>query len=117
MRYMYLVRSASTAPPSERLMEEMGKLAARETAAGTVVDMGGLLPMSMGAAIVSLKNGKLDITDGPFAEAKEVVGGWAIFDYPTRERAIQGAVDFMELHRLYADGWNGECEMRPIADD
>ncbi len=42
MRYMYLVRSASTAPPPQRLMEEMDKLAERETAAGTVVDMGGL---------------------------------------------------------------------------
>jgi hypothetical protein len=114
MRYMFLVKSAYAGPPSERLMEEMGKLAAREYAAGTVVDMGGLTPYETGASI-RLKGGKLNVVDGPYAEAKEVIGGYAIFDYPTRERALESAVEFMELHAKYGDGWEGECEMRPIA--
>ena len=116
MRFMYLVRSANTNPPPARLMEEMGKLAAREHAAGTVVDMGGLMPLEMGARI-RLTGGKLHVTDGPFAEAKEVIGGWAIFDYPTRERALESAKEFMQLHADYGEGWEGECEMRVVAPD
>ena len=111
MRFMYLVKSASSGPPPQRLLDEMDKLAERETKAGTVVDMGGLLPLEMGAR-VRVSGGKVDVIDGPFAEAKEVVGGWAIFDYETREQAIASAVEFMTLHKDYGDGWEGECEMR-----
>jgi hypothetical protein len=113
MRYMYVVKSASTVPPPQKLMEEMGKLVERETKAGTVVDMGGLTPLAMGAR-VRVAGGKLDVIDGPFAEAKEVIGGYAIFEYKTRERALASAVEFMELHQKYGEGWEGECEMRQI---
>jgi hypothetical protein len=113
MRYMYIVKSASTVPPSQKLLEEMGKLAEREQKAGTVVDMGGLTPLATGAR-VRLGGGKLEVIDGPFAEAKEVIGGYAIFEYKTRERAIASAVEFMELHHKYGEGWEGECEMRQI---
>jgi hypothetical protein len=98
MRFMYLVRSATAGPPSPRLLEEMHKLAERETKAGTVVDMGGLMPISVGAS-VRVAGGKLDVTDGPFSESKEVVGGYAIFDFKTREDAIASAVEFMTLHQ------------------
>lgn len=114
MKYMYLVKSSYVGPPSPRLMEEIDKLAEREMKAGTVVDMGGLLPLDMGARI-RVEGGKVNVTDGPFAEAKEVVGGWAIFDFPTREAALASAVEFMTLHQQYGDGWEGECEMRVVA--
>jgi hypothetical protein len=112
---MYLVTScASDGPPPQRLMEEMGKLAEREMKAGTVVDMGGLMPLAMGAR-VRLAGGKVDVIDGPFVEAKEVVGGYAIFEYESRERAIASAVEFMNLHKEYGEGWEGVCEMRQLA--
>jgi hypothetical protein len=62
-----------------------------------------------------LKGGKTIITDGPFTETKEVIGGFAIMQFPTREAAIESLKEFMELHRLYAEGWEGVCEMREIA--
>ena len=114
MRYLYLVRSASAGAPPQRLLEEMDKLAEREMKAGTVVDMGGLLPLAMGAR-VRVAGGKVDVTDGPFAESKEVVGGYAIFDYETKEQALASAVEFMNLHNEFGEGWEGECEMRQIA--
>src|ERR1700704_3953664 len=114
MRFMYLVRSGSSGAPPQRLMEELGKLAEREMKAGTVVDMGGLMPLAMGAR-VRLAGGKIDVIDGPFAEAKEVVGGYAIFDYKSREEALASAVEFMNVHKEYGEGWEGECEMRQVA--
>lgn len=114
MRFMYLVRSATAGPPPQRLLEEMEKLAQRETKAGTVVDMGGFMPIALGAS-VRVAGGKLDVIDGPFAESKEVVGGYAIFDFKTREEAIASAVEFMNLHKAYGEGWEGVCEMRQIA--
>jgi hypothetical protein len=114
---MYLViPAAETAgPPPQRLMDEMAKLIEKRTADGSMIDTGGLLPTAMGAARVTLKQGKLSVTDGPFAESKEVIGGYAIFEFATREQALQSALEFMELHRLYAEGWEGVCEMRPMA--
>jgi hypothetical protein len=114
MRFVYLVKSASSGPPPQRLMEELDKLAAREMKAGTVVDMGGLLPLAIGAR-VRLAGGKIEVTDGPFAESKEVVGGYAIFEYKSREEALASAVEFMDVHLKYGEGWEGECEMRQVA--
>ncbi len=115
MRYMFLVMSPERAgPPPQRLMEEVGKLAQREMAAGALVDQGGLMPLAMGAR-VRVSDGKLTVMDGPFAETKEVIGGYAIFELPNREEALERAKAFMELHRLYGDGWEGVCEMRQMA--
>ncbi len=116
MRYMYLVISPTemNGPPPPRLMEEMAKLSAKRMADGSMIDSGGLLPAAMGAARVTLKRGKLSVTDGPFAESKEVVGGYAIFEFATREAALASAMEFMELHRLYAGDWEGTCEIRPM---
>ena len=54
------------------------------------------------------------MTDGPFTEAKEVVGGYAQFELKSKEEAIKGAVRFMELHRKHWPGWEGEAEVRQI---
>jgi len=118
MRYMYLVipaeESADAAPP-QAMMEAMSKLIAERAADGSLIDTGGLLPTGLGAARVTLKQGKLSVTDGPFAESKEVIGGYAIFEFATREEALASALEFMELHRLHMPGWDGVCEMRPMA--
>ena len=115
MRYMYLVLSTAeqaAEPPPQRLMEEIGKLTAQQT---SMLNGGGLTPISR-AVRVRVKGAKLTVTDGPFAEAKEVIGGYAIFEFATREEAIQSAIDFMELHRRYGEGWEGVCEMREMED-
>ncbi|MBL8543235.1 MAG: hypothetical protein JNJ63_05455 [Hyphomonadaceae bacterium] len=115
MRYMYLVSSAeNSGPPPLKLMEELGKLAEQEMAAGRMVAQGGLLPTAAGARI-ELRRGRVKVIDGPFTETKEVIGGFAIFEFATREEAIASGVNFMQMHAKYAEGWEGVCEMRPMA--
>lgn len=115
MRYMYLVSAVEDGkPPPARLMEEMDKLAKVELAAGRMIAQGGLLPTAMGSARIELRRGKVKVIDGPFAETKEVLGGYAICEFATREEAIASAINFMELHAKYAEGWEGVCEMRPM---
>jgi hypothetical protein len=112
MRYMYLI-SAVPAPPPPRLMEEIAKLGQKRVADGTMVMNGGLMPPSMGAR-VRVSRGRLKVLDGPFTEAKEVIGGFAVFEFASKEEALAAAVEFMELHRKHWPDWEGECEMRPI---
>lgn len=117
MRYMYLVVLSPDAydkPPPQKLLDEMTKLSERRTADGSMISSGGLFPPAMGAARVTLKRGQISVTDGPFAESKEIIGGFAIFEFATREEALASAVEFMDLHRLYGEGWEGVCEMRAM---
>jgi hypothetical protein len=79
-------------------MEAMGKFVQKSMKDGTLVDTGGLLPSKEGARI-RLANGKLTVTDGPFTESKEVIGGWAILKADSKAEAIRIATEFMELHR------------------
>jgi hypothetical protein len=82
---------------------------------GTLVDTGGLLPSKEGVR-VRLSNGELTVTDGPFSESKEVIGGWAILNVASKAEAIRVTTEFMELHRKYWPGFEGESEVRPMFD-
>jgi hypothetical protein len=114
MRYMFIVTSAQPAVPTPALLEAMGKLTQRETKAGRMVDNGGLMPLAMGAR-VSICDGKLRVLDGPFAEAKEVIGGYAILELRNKDEAVASAVEFMTLHKDLMPGWEGTCEVRAFA--
>jgi hypothetical protein len=114
MRFMYLVTSAFPAAPTPQLMEAMHKLADREIKAGRMVDSGGLTPIASGAR-VSVTDGGVKVLDGPFIEAKEVVGGYAIFELPSKEEAVAMAVEFMQLHQDCMPAWQGTCEVRSFA--
>jgi hypothetical protein len=114
MRFMYFVRPARSTPPTPELMEAMHKLADREIKAGRMLDSGGLMPLAKGAQ-VRIADGKLSVVDGPFVEAKEVVGGYAIFELPGKEEAVAAAVEFMRLHKDFMPGWEGTCEVRTFA--
>jgi hypothetical protein len=114
MKFMTLVKSAENAgPPPQALMDAIGRLGMEAGQSGVMVQMGGLLPSAMGAR-VRVAKGKLTITDGPFTEAKEVVGGYAVYDVGSREDAIEWTRRFMELHREHWPGWEGETELRQI---
>jgi hypothetical protein len=113
MRFLSLVRVAESGQaPSERLMAEMGKLMEEMTAKGILVETAGLRPTSEG---VRLRNdhGKYSHTDGPFTEAREVIGGYAILEAPSMAEAIEATRRFLEVH---GDEWNVECEVRPFAE-
>ena len=114
MRFMSFVTSAHSGPPTPELIEQMNKLANREIKAGRMIDMGGLMPVEMGAQ-VRIADGKLSVIDGPFVEAKEVIGGYAIMEFRNKEEAVASAVEFMQLHKDFMPGWEGTCELRAFA--
>jgi hypothetical protein len=118
MRYLTFIRHSESyrqSGPPAALMEAMGKFVEKSMKDGTLVDTGGLLPSKEGAR-VRLANGKITVTDGPFTESKEVIGGWAILELKSKEDAIRVATEFMELHRKHWPGFEGESEVRPMFD-
>jgi hypothetical protein len=118
MRFMNMVRSAEKSPlgpPPKALMDAIAKLGEEATKAGVFVETGGLLPSAKGARL-RLTGGNLTVTDGPFSEAKEVIGGYAVFDVKSKADAIEWATRFMNLHKQHWPGWEGECEVREFAE-
>lgn len=117
MRFMMLIKGGENAgPPSSELMEAVGKHAMEIAAAGILLDMGGLLP-SWNSARIRLSGGKLNVTDGPFTEAKEVVGGYAILRAGCMEEAKELGLRFMEIHQsILGEAHEIELEIRPMFD-
>ena len=114
MRFMMIVKSAEgSGLPPKPLMDAIAKLSDEAAKAGTMVGGGGLGPTALGAR-VRLSRGEISVIDGPFTEAKEVVGGYAQFDLTSKEEAIKSAVKFMELHKQLWPGWEGETEVRQM---
>ncbi len=114
MRFMTIVKSTETsAPPPQALMDAIAKLGAEAASKGVMVEMGGLLPTAMGAR-VRLAGGRLTVTDGPFTEAKEVVGGYAVYAVKSKAEALEWTKRFMALHQEHWKGWEGEVELRQL---
>lgn len=99
--------------PPEGLMKAMDEYVARKLKDGTVVSTGGLAPSSA-AVRVRIEGGRIKVIDGPFAESKEVIGGYAVIAAKTREEAIRDTTEFMQLHVDHWPGWEGECELREL---
>jgi hypothetical protein len=119
MKFMMLVTGdkdyEAGKPPSPELMAAIDALAQKDVKAGRLVDSGGLLPTSHGAR-VRASGGKVTVKDGPFTEAKEVVGGYAIMEFASKEEALAAAREFMEVHaRVLGPSYEGTCEVRPLA--
>ncbi len=116
MRFMMIVKHAENqGPPPQQLMDAITKLVEEEARAGTMLGNGGLGPTGQGAR-VRLSGGKVTVTDGPFTETNEVIGGFAQFELKSKEAAVKSAVRFMELHRKHWPGWEGETEVRQMFD-
>ena len=116
MKFMMIVKHDEKQgfPPKE-LMEAIAVLTQKEIEAGTMLGNGGLGPSAQGAR-VRLSGGNLTVTDGPFTEAREVIGGYAQFQFKSKEEAVESAVRFMELHKKYWPGWEGETEVRQMLE-
>ena len=112
MRYLSMIRIDEGAGqvPSEQLMNDMGKLMDEMTREGKLIRTGGLRPTSEGFR-VRLRRGKTTIVDGPFTEAKEVIGGYAILEAKSREEALELTERFLRIH---GDEWDIECEVRQL---
>ena len=96
-----------TEPASPDLYEKMGRFVEEATKAGVIVATGGIAPTSEGARI-SLKDGDYTVVDGPFTEAKELVGGWALMECRDKEEAIEWSKRFVSVLG------EGEVRIRPV---
>jgi hypothetical protein len=114
MRFLSMVRVKENTgqQPSERLMREMGMLIDEMTKAGVLLDTAGLRPTSEGVR-VKLSGGKTSVVDGPFTEAKEVVGGFAILKAASLKEAIELTRRFLLVH---GDEWELDCEVRQLEE-
>ncbi len=114
MRFLSIVKAAENqGPPTQALLDAIAKLTEDSLRDGSLKQTGGLAASSTGTR-VRLAKGKLTMTDGPFAEAKEVVGGYAVLEAPSRREALEAARTFMKLHQQHWPGWEGECEVREL---
>lgn len=118
MRFMLTANanknSEAGAPPDPKLMAAIGKLTEDMTKAGVLVGTGGLAPSSMGARI-RLAGGKVTVTDGPFTEAKEIIGGYAIVQVKSKQEAIELAKRFWAIHaEVLGPSYVGGGEVRQM---
>jgi hypothetical protein len=111
MRFLSMIRCEETGQiPSEKLMQDMGKLIEEMIRDGNLITTGGLRPSSEGVR-VRWRFGELSRTDGPFTETKEVIGGYAMLEARSMREAIALTERFLSLH---GTEWNLECEIRPL---
>ncbi|MEU5877412.1 YciI family protein [Spirillospora sp. NPDC047279] len=113
MRYLTVMRDSRPAtPPPPELMAEIMKLGEDAAKAGVLLDQGGLAPSALGARI-DVADGSLSVTDGPFAESKEMIS-YAVYEVRSKEEAVEWCTRFMRLHQELWPGWAGECEVLQI---
>ena len=116
MRYMMMIKatkdSEAGVPPNPELMAGMAKLSEEMAKAGKLLASGGLLPSSKGMRL-SYSGGKRTVIDGPFAETKEVIGGYAIFQLESKAEALALADRAMDVH-IKAGVTDLDMEIRPL---
>jgi hypothetical protein len=120
MRFMMLVKADAEyeagKPPSPELMAAVGKLSEEQARAGILLESGGLMPSARGARI-KVSGGTLSVVDGPFSEAKELIGGYAILRASSKQEAIELGKQFMSLHsKVLGASYVGELEVRELAE-
>jgi hypothetical protein len=102
----------ATTPPPPELMEAIATLGLEAARSGALLDTAGLLPSAAGAA-VRLSGGELSVTDGPFAESKEVIS-YALYEVRSKAEAVEWTSRFMKLHRDLWPGWEGDAEVLQV---
>ncbi|MEO7097086.1 MAG: YciI family protein [Polyangiales bacterium] len=110
MRYLAIYTPAKTRPQRPDDAAAMDRFVAESYASGELISTGALLPLSQGGMQVKNEGGELTFLDGPYAEAKEVIVGYAILELPTKEAARAA------LQRFLRVAGDGECELRQLMD-
>ena len=116
MKYLMLIKHSESYRNQkipQGLNDAMGKFVTEGFKSGILKDTAGLKPTVEGFRVRSSGN-RLKVTDGPFTEAKEIIGGYAMVEVASREEAMKVARDFMELHRVHWPEFEGECEVRQL---
>jgi hypothetical protein len=93
--------------PNPELMAEMGAFIEEATKAGVLLATGGLAPLEEAVKVIS-SGGKVTVVDGPFAEAKELIGGWAMMETRDMDEAVEWA------KRFWAIAGDGESTIRQV---
>ena len=100
MRFLVMHKSneenEAGVPPSPELVEEMGQLMEESAREGVLLAAEGVHPSSRGARL-SFSGGRRTVTDGPFAEAKELIAGFAVLQVESKEEAIEWATRFADV--------------------
>lgn len=110
MRFLSIYKTAErNTPPSQEEMATMGKLIEEGMKKGWLLGTEGCLPSALGAR-VRRSRGSISVTDGPFTEAKELVGGFAILQANSKAEAVELAREFLKI------AGDGECELRQLYD-
>lgn len=120
MRFMMMVQGDRDyergVPPSPALLAAIGALGQEMAHAGKLVQQGGLAPSAMGA-LLDLENGEVRVTDGPFSESKEVIGGYAILEADDKAEAIALARRFLQVHAdVLGKSYRTRLEVRRLFD-
>jgi len=118
MKYLMLIKhseSHRSQPIPQGLLDAMGEFVTESFKSGVLKDTAGLKGTAEGLRVRS-SGGKLQVTDGPFTEAKEVVGGYALVEVKSKEEVLNVARQFMELHRVHWPAFEGECEVRLLEE-
>ena len=119
MRYMMFIKHTEDYRQQEvpqSLYAAMGEFVGEATKNGVMIDGAGLQPSARGHR-VRLSKGKITVTDGPFTESKEIVGGYALIEARSEEHALEIAREFMEIHRVHWPAFEGESEVRPLESE
>ena len=114
MRYMSIVKGRENQgqPPME-MYEAVDALMKEMSAKGALLAFGGLMPSASGTTATLSKDG-VRFTDGPYAEAKEVIGGFSVFEVKTREEAMEWTRRFLQVHKDHWPSWEGQVEIREL---
>ncbi len=111
MRFVSIYRPKNPAAgPTPKMMEEMGKFMAEAVAKGVLLATEGFGPSTGNDFKVRLTSGDVRVTDGPFSEAKEVIGGFALMSCKSREELLEWTRRFLEI------AGDGECEIHQLSD-
>jgi hypothetical protein len=101
---------AHSGPPSKEYMDQMNKLIEESMKSGELIATGGLTPLQLGARVVQT-SGNVTITDGPYIESTEIIGGFALLEVPSKEAAIESSKRFLKI------AGDGHVTIRPLMTD
>jgi hypothetical protein len=108
MKFLSIYKTAERGvPPTQAEMAKMGKLVEDGMKAGFLLAVEGCMPSASGAR-VRLSHDKVTVTDGPFTETKEVIGGLAVLQANSKEEAVELVKQFLHV------AGDGECELRQL---
>ena len=115
MRALVLLKmSEQVGQPPESLFQAMDETIKEIEKTATIIDTNGLLPTDEAATKIRVTGGKTTVLDGPFAESRELVGGYALVEVDTYEQAVEAARKIIQVHVDHWPTWEGEAEVRQV---